>query len=98
MTRGKALILAAVLIVILSVFVVLASMGGKNVVSPIPEEPKIIWIKPTYSPTPLATSSPTLTPSAKSKVLVTPKPAATSKPPASVSATIKPSSTPSITP
>jgi len=89
MTKGKAVTFAVILIVILSVFVVLASLGGKKVLSPVPEEPKIVWIKPLLSPSPVVLSSPTATASSKPKVLVTTKPNPT------IVATLKPTVSPS---
>jgi hypothetical protein len=58
MTKKKAVILLVIAILILVLFVILASIGGKKVVSPVPEEPKIIWIKPSLSPTPTILPSP----------------------------------------
>lgn len=89
MTKGKAVTFAVILIVILTVFVILASLGGKKVLSPVPEEPKIIWIKPSPSMSPSISSSPVATSSSKPKVLVTAKPAST------VAATVKPTVSPS---
>lgn len=58
MTKKRAVVLAIVLILILLIIIVVAMFRGGRVISPIPEEPKIIWIKPSLTPTPTVLPSP----------------------------------------
>lgn len=97
MTKGMAVVLALGLIIVLGIFVAVATLRGGRLFSPIPEQPKIIWIKPSLTPSPVLTASPSATPVSRTKVLVTEKPAAlkASPTPASTSnATTSPTATP----